>query len=504
MKKKLLNGIFIFLLLQVILFSLKIVDYASLGNSVLSSLLKQPYCKGCNVILISLDTLGANHLPCYGYNRNTSPYLCKFGNENIMFRNMFSNSNYTLSSHASIFTGLYPNKHGVNIPNLDRLAPSISFLPEILQKNGYKTYFYMPLNDTHLPVDFVYYKGIDKIVNAPPVSANWMNGIGQLELNDKKDVKTFLFLHTYWVHSPYMLNDKSRRFYADDSVDTRLPESLTELETCSQPFIDYLKKALERDFVNETYAANSKLLAQYKNILSGLLQATKDNTEAQFCNVEKNKGALGPYFSAYYEYRVNVNIPQGIDHQRNLYDSKIAELDEYLHGIFTYIENSKLKQNTIIIVTSDHGEEFMEHGKWKHGYNLYDTNLKVPLMMYVPGYKNKEVTDTLAQSVDILPTLLSLLKIDRPKNISGSNLFDSHAFAANKTAIAQNLQYKRDNQYDNVEVIRDSQWKLFYYFKRDEPIGLQLFNYKSDPLERKNLIFKYPDIVEKLLRKIPK
>jgi len=100
----------------VIIVSFKIFNGASFKNLFASKIINQPYCKGCNVILISLDTLSANHLPCYGYERNTAPNLCKFGRENIMFKNAFSNAPWTLPSNVSIFTGLL--QVNIKLPNL--------------------------------------------------------------------------------------------------------------------------------------------------------------------------------------------------------------------------------------------------------------------------------------------------------------------------------------------------------------------------------------------------
>src|SRR4029078_11710125 len=74
-------------------------------------------CPNCNVILVSVDTLGSNHLPCYGYYRNTAPNLCKFANDNVLFFHSYSNASWTLPSHFSMFTALYPKHHGVNEDN---------------------------------------------------------------------------------------------------------------------------------------------------------------------------------------------------------------------------------------------------------------------------------------------------------------------------------------------------------------------------------------------------
>ena len=86
-----------------------------LGNmNRLVSFFDKPLCKNCNIILVSLDTLSANHLPCYGYARNTAPNLCTFAENNILFKNAFAKFTRTLPSNVSIFTGQFPSTHGVN------------------------------------------------------------------------------------------------------------------------------------------------------------------------------------------------------------------------------------------------------------------------------------------------------------------------------------------------------------------------------------------------------
>ncbi len=452
-----------------------------------------PVCKDCNVILISLDTLSANHLPCYGYNRNTAPNLCKFGEDNIMFTNMYANASWTLPSHVSIFTGLYPSQHKIGQSG-DYLPPSVPFLPEILQKSGYKTYFYMPIGDWTMPIDTVYYRGIDKIthVNSPMVS--WPDGLMKLKENNIKGQKTFLFLHTYWVHDPYILKDPKRTLFAKDVDSFTYPKSRAEANKCTSDFINYVKKAYKKDF--EENISGQKIDKKEYVIMSKQLSELSDQKSiAEFCDT--NGRFLDFYHYGYNHTLVDTDNTKMMSHLKDLYDSRIFELDEYLKSVFAFVQNSELKKNTIIIVTADHGEEFMEHGTWGHGDNLYDTQVKVPLMVYIPGQENKKVTLP-AQSVDIMPTLLTILGIRNPYMLAGSNLF-----AQNTPKIKYEIAQKF-NQNINIDTIRDGEWKLFYEIKDRVPVGVHLFNYKKDPQEKNDVIFTNPAIVERLLKNIPK
>ncbi len=495
-KREILIVFVVFLFFQVILLSFKILDYPLLGNLLINRIVGHSTCKDCNVILISLDTLSANHLPCYGYKRNTAPNLCKFGEDNIMFTNSFSNASSTLPSHVSIFTGTYPNQHKVEPSERRSLPSSFPFLPEILQKNGYKTYLYMPTNDPNLPIDLVYNRGIDEITYAFHLKIDWTDGLTKLRENNAKGQKTFLFLHTYWVHAPYLLENQQRKIFTENDKKFYFSETQEQVNACTSSFIDYLGKSLNQDLETSTFSGSEKQKEQYEDLYKELLQSLERGTEIQFCNAKEHTELLNPYHAGYYQSLLETNTPENINHLRNLYDSKIVELDEYLKNAFAFIQNSELKKNTIIIVTADHGEEFMEHGHFEHVNNLYDTLLKVPLMMYIPGQKDKKI-EQLAQSIDIVPTLLNILKLKSHYTFPGSDLLMKNVANIVKYIAAQDWGSKSGT-------IRDNEWKLFYQIKDGAPVGVHLFNYKKDPQEKNDVIFINPTIVERLLKNIPK
>ncbi len=489
----LLISIVLFLLASVIIFSVKIVDYPSLGNLLVSKIVKKPVCKDCNVILISLDSLNANHLPCYGYARNTAPNLCKFGKENTLFTNMFSNANYTLPSHVSIFTGLYPDRHNVGFGN-SYLPPTVPFLPEILQKNGYKTYFHMPTDAPHLPIDLVYYRGIDKITQVRH-PLDWNKGLDILKKNNEKNQKTFLFLHTYWLHTPYLLENKERKLYAQNDSFFGLPERYKELDDiCDSSFLAYAKRALEHDFEANIFKEDKKRLSSLTALYKKLVEAINTGRQNTFCQIKSDVELLSFYKGIYYQTELaNIHDPKMVMHQKNLYDSKIFEIDEYLGNVFSYLKKNKLDLNTVVIVTSDHGEEIMEHGSWSHGNNLYDSLIKIPLIFHIPKQQPHEVK-TIAGSVDIVPTLLNILTINSNAQMSGSNIFYPQLFGKKKytRAVATYLR-----------MIRDSEWKMIYKIKSGAPVPFELYNMNDDPNETNNLIFNKREIVDDLLKHIP-
>ncbi|MFZ2026563.1 MAG: sulfatase [Microgenomates group bacterium] len=455
---------------------------------------KTPICKDCNVVLISLDTLSANHLPCYGYERDTAPFLCSFAKKNIMFKNMFSNSNTTLPSHVSMLTGLYPSSHKVNLANVDSLSPTMPFLPKILQDNGYLTHFYFTLSDpSNLPVDKVFYRGINTITSVDH-PRDWKRGLDLLDANNTKGEKTFLFLHSYWVHSPYILENKDNLVFGKSMDKGRIPSTWNTLTSCTPEYLSYLEDAIKEDIDNVYWGGENDSL--YIDLYKDLSEINRDDPveASKLCAEDRYALAFSLYFRSYYSYLLRSMDMKDALFMTNLYDSKIKELDGYIQETVSHILNSKLKKNTVIIITSDHGEEFMEHGLWEHGKNLYDTSVKVPLILFIPGYTTAE-TDILAQSVDIVPTILKIIGIPNPSMTDGKDLFSKQP---------RELYVIAEKTIDSIKTIRDSQWKLHISTKTGDNIPYELYDIIRDPNEMNNVIFLHPNIVKKLIDALSK
>ena len=486
MKTKSLILINIFLFILTIVISFKIFNLAPLGNLILSNLTGQPICKDCNVILVSLDTLSANHLPCYGYGRNTAPNLCKFGQENILFNNAYSNAYFTLPSHTSIFTGLLPSKHKVNMPNFDKLDPNIPFLPQILQQNGYETYFNMITNN-YLPVDKVYNRGIDQIVNPNNFSNLWEKGLQKFKENNEKGQKTFLFLHTYYVHTPYLIEDENPT-YTRKVFDT-IPTDAAHYEACSENFISYLKSSLEVDLTKQFWLDKT---STYQTIYNDLLNATDIN---KFCDKYHDKLSL--YRIGYVYNKNNINTSEKVEYIKDLYDQKIVELDSLLSPLLDLIKQNNIRQNTILIITADHGEEFMEHGEIQHN-TLFDSNVRIPLIMYIPGINNNQV-NKISQNIDIVPTILDAVGIKLNYSFQGKSLINDIVWGktSKKYVVAEKMS-------DGTKTIRDEKYKLFLKQSKNQLQPYLLFDIQNDPSESQNIIFSRADIVNGLKKEIIK
>lgn len=463
------------------------------------TLIKKPLCKNCNVILISLDTLGANHLPCYGYERNTAPNLCNFAKNNVFFTNAFSNASWTLPSHFSIFTSQYPNHHKMINDDDTPLDPNINMMAEFFKKANYKTIYVAPLTSRSLPISRGIGRGFEMTLDTESTQSliNWDKGISQLIKNNKNKQKTFLFLHTYWVHYPYVVKDmseKNKRMYTKDFYED-IPLNLTSYTKFSQEFLDFiinlyetrLKEDNPADKKNNQYVLDS--LKRAKN-----LKHAEKIYKSLITDVTNKRGNWWGNWHEFYLGKI-ARSDEKISYSRALYDEMIFYLDKKLAMIFDLVSNSELANNTIIIITSDHGEGFMEHGSMAHpADSLYNETTNVVLTMYIPKIKQKRIND-LVQSIDILPTVLNLTGV----NYSANN-FDG----IDLTGSILGQREAKKNQYlisegPNIDTIRDNKWKLYVRTNHsDDKLKYELFHLKNDPSEINNLSQKIPSVVKKL------
>lgn len=322
--------------------------------------------KGPNVILIVVDTLGANHLGCYGYGkRETSPYIDGFSKTAVFFKNCRSQIHWTTPSHTSLFTSLYPSVFNFSIRKISQKIPSriddgYLMLAEIMRANGYRTAAFTGggLVDKKYGFDQGFELYLDNEIRPGNIETIFNKyGIGWVK---KQKRKFFLFLHCYEPHAPY---------------DPPLP--------------------LKEKFVSE-YTPVSELNDRYYRI--------GEDTE------------IGKKAEDWFRKNGDTNFLETVV---ALYDGEIRHVDSEIEKLFEEFRKTGLFDSSIVIFLSDHGEAFYEHECFSHS-NLYDETLRVPLMIHLPGelgkYNGRAIEDV-AGLVDIVPTVLDLCGIDYSKNI---------------------------------------------------------------------------------------
>lgn len=439
-----------------------------------------------------MDTLSANHLPCYGYERNTAPNLCQFAKQNILFSHAYANGMFTLPSDVSMFTGLYPNIHRVNLSYLDSLSKKIPFLPEILQKNGYSTLFVMPLEDTNLPIDKVFNRGIDKIY-LEDVGA-WDQGLRDFNENVNQGKKTFLFLHTYTVHSPYLIGNKPKLYTTD--IYPKIPLTEEDYNSTSKEFYQEVYKRIQNNVTDPNY---STFVPVYQDILSIIRKNNYNPKPLDTILLSQNyyRNHIQPYLmNIKYNDNIDIHNPRDVDYLRALYDQRVHDLDRNeIPIILQYLLlNERVKKSTIVIFTSEHGEEFMEHGSIYH-QTIYDSNLHVPLVFYVPGNTKPKLISTPVQLTDLAPTILEILGIHTENEFQGVSLVGE----IKGEGLPERLLIS-DGRELNTLAIRNKAWKL--HVKRNDDGSLtpyELYSIQKDPDERENVLFSHLNVAEGLV-----
>ncbi len=313
-----------------------------------------------NVILISLDSLRADHVGCYGYDRATTPAIDKLAASGVRFSEAISTSSWTLPTHLTMFTSRYQLSHGV-VHDRIALSPAVPTLGEVMKANGYATAGFV--SAPYVAPHYGYARGMDVYED---LSAEYghrreaRSEIASPKLNDlvlswlekHKADRFFLFVHNFDIH------------------------------------YDYVPPPPYDKMFDPTY--------------TGAIDGTDF--------IERGD--------------VNKNMdPRDLAHILALYDGEIRFADDHLARIWGKLDELGLTDDTIVVVLSDHGDEFFEHGNKGHHRTVYEEVLRVPFVMHWPGkIPAGLVVGEPASLVDLMPTLLDLLDIEGPPGMEGRSL----------------------------------------------------------------------------------
>ena len=386
-----------------------------------------------NVLLVTIDTLRADHVSSYGYYRRTTPFLDELSSQGVRFERAYSTSSWTVPAVASLLTSLPPSSHGLlygyittdgNITDQQVLADEHLTLPEVFRDAGYRTYAVTA--NGHLAARFGFAQGFDRYVNigflnAPDVESS-LRPIRQ-DLVDSSP--WFLWVHYFDPHTPY----RAYPLALADFLDGEDPESPEILDLSRIP----------------NRAGLVGLELQWGDRNHGLITA--------------------------------------------LYDSEIRYVDEFVRRL---VASVGLTDNDVIVVTSDHGEELVDHGDVGHGHSLYEEAIRVPMIIRLPGLEHAGRTVTHPVSlVDLYPTLAARLGLENPREATGRDLgplIEGHE--ADPVPVRVSV-----SKIENLEALILGSLKIIS--KRDED-ALELYDLSSDPQERRNLARLRPALTASL------
>ncbi len=336
-----------------------------------------------NVVMIVMDAVRSDHLAVYGYNRNTTPFLSHFAQESTVYERAISAAPWTLPSHASMFTGQLPSLHQTTFEHR-LLNDELVTIAEILRKRGYATAAFSA--NPNVSSTFNFHQGFDNFYEIFRIHGMW--GIKGVKQNPMFDLFIMRFVTKYFQ---FHKGDEVIKGSGDLNQYVKKWLESWRKKSASQPFfifINYMDAHLPYNppepyrglFLNEALSPAVKILAS-KNC---------------YPEVWRLMGIKGSMTAD--DYR-QLNA---------LYDGSIAYLDEIIRQLIEYFSQQRILDNTLLIITSDHGENLGEHGGLlNHSFSMHQTLLHVPLIIKYPHGQARNVRyHGLVSTVGIFSTIL--------------------------------------------------------------------------------------------------
>jgi arylsulfatase A-like enzyme len=362
-----------------------------------------------NILLISIDALRPDHLGCYGYSRPTSPRIDELAAEGALFENAISSTSWTLPAHAALFTGLVDSVHGC-VDTDRRLAENRHTLAERLREAGYATVGFF--SGPYLHPVFGLGQGFDEYVDC--------TSYAELMESDGADSKS---VDNQRVHTASHRDITSPQLYARVGAWLRARER--------RPFFMFVHMwDVHFDFIPPP-PYDTRFDPEYRGTFTGR--------------------------DFLFNAAVNASMPRrDLEHVIALYDGEIAWTDKHVGRMLDDLDALGLGGSTIVVLLSDHGTEFFEHGRKAHRQSLYDEVIRIPLIVRYPGRiaAGQRHADQ-ACIVDVLPTILDLAGLGEPSDLMGQSLrplFSGAALRRDNLAISELF-------CDSVRLMPDGLWE---------------------------------------------
>lgn len=398
-----------------------------------------------NVLFFGIDSLRRDHMSAYGYGKQTTLHMDRIAREGVLFEQHFSPSIPTTPAYAAMLTGM--DTFGTDVVALRHQGPlggHVKTLAEVLGDAGYNT---TCIGFTGNPSSrgfqtYLNYESWNPDDSGRAPKAQNMNevAIPELERLAADDKPFFLFMRHMDPHSPYLPpKPYERMFYGGDEYD----ESKHAMESVYtfRPFADFLKSWIPDGVTDEEY-----VVAQY--------------------------------------------------------DGAVAYMDACIQSIFAKLEALGLEEETLVVITSDHGETLYEHDCYFDHHGLYDCTLVVPLILKFPGrVKEGSRIGEVSLIQDIMPTVLDYLGIKSKIKFDGRNLRSRIEGQVEKRV---SELYITECTWMRKHGWRTPEWKLIralepdFHFKPE----VELYNLIQDPEENVNLAAQEPEVVELLTKRM--
>jgi len=373
------------------------------------------------IILLSIDTLRADHVGCYGYAYPTTPTIDGLCRDGLVFEDAISHAPSTLASHTSILTSLVPQHHGASFARLRGLPPDALTLAEVLKSRGYRTASFN--EGGQLSAEFGVSQGFDEYHSYRKTRFAQVLADAGAWLERAPSAPFFLFLHTYGPHAGYFPDPRHLPLF-EDAYAGPLPDRIGQK----------LLNSVNRHELRLSSADERHIVAAY--------------------------------------------------------DAEIRTADELLSGFLARLRTLAIYDGTVIAVTSDHGEELGERGRFgAHAHTLYDELLRVPLAIKLAGGQRAgSRVPGPVRGIDVAPTLLAAAGVPPPPEFEGRDLLADPASGEDAPPALSWLDALPPLERS---AIRTAAWKLD---------GARLYDLASDPGETRDVAAARADVAASLAR----
>ncbi|RXZ81160.1 DUF4976 domain-containing protein [Paenibacillaceae bacterium] len=409
------------------------------------------------IIFVSLDTLRANRLGSYGYNKPTSPYMDEIAREGVLFEKAYAADIPTEVAHTGIFTGKVGLTTGIvsHGSGLTELPKTVPWLPSMMRSAGFTT----GAVDNLYQLKEWFARGYRYYMNSVGgkrwIDGRTVNDLAMPWIEQHKEESFFLFLHYWDTHTPYLP-----------------PKNYIDL------FYDQTRDPYDPDHKSMETAYNHLAYPFFKH---------------------HHYDMIGPVTDAEY--------------YNALYDAEIRYLDDRLQELDHHLKALNIYDDTMLVLFGDHGESLTEHGIYWDHCGLYEPTVHVPVIMRWPGRMpaGKRVSG-MVQQVDLLPTLLEAVRSERPEGIELSALGDPPGLDGRSLWPAIHGQAEGTNErlylsecaWQAARGIRTDRYKFIRTYDAGlfERAPRELYDLLSDPEELNNVAEQMPTLADQFEREL--
>lgn len=445
-----------------------------------------------NIILVTFDALATRNMSVYGYSRDTTPFITEWAKNATIFSRTEAASNFTSPAAASLMTGKRLWTHQTyHIEGTKPLRSDKESLPQVLKESGY---FNIALVVN--PFASVNILGMSNSFDIAPKMTEFGNSASlfgwKYGVIDKLLYRAFgenIKVHNWILKNSFIfgrvINLFSRNIYETTVPPQKVFERFWKIadNNMEKPFFAWLHLFPPHD----PYLPPEPFKGMFRE--SSEMRSYKEQEhliEESYQYLFKRQG-------------YPKDMDPAVKLMRDYYDEYILYVDDQFKRFIQDLEH-KNYNNTIVILTADHGESF-EHGYFTHGGPyLYEQVTHIPLMIKLPGQEHGKVIDDLIEQTDIAPTILNLANISVPSWMDGRSLqpLMKGKKLPDRPVYSMNFQDNRSLGHPISKgsiAVWDGDYKLIHYLDRDESI---LFNLKKDPGELLNIIRDEPDAGRRL------